>query len=186
MFFTVIYCNYENKGKIINMKHATFGAGCFWCIEAIFDHLDGIIDIQVGYSGGTTKNPNYEQVCKGNTGHAEVIQVAFDPLLISYNKLLKTFWESHDPTSLNRQGADYGTQYRSVIFYHDKEQNKIASEAKDLLDNTGIYTNPIVTEIKPLDIFYKAEEYHQDYYNKNKNAPYCKMVIQPKINLLFK
>lgn len=163
------------------MEIATFGSGCFWCTEAIFEHLKGVESAVSGYSGGTVKNPTYKEVCTGNTGHAEVIQVTFNPEIISFKQLLEVFWQTHDPTTLNRQGADVGTQYRSVIFYHTPEQKKLAVEYKKKLDEAGIYKNPIVTEISEFDTFYKAEDYHQEYYDNNKAQPYCNFVITPKI-----
>jgi peptide-methionine (S)-S-oxide reductase len=145
---------------------ATFGAGCFWCVEDIFRTTPGVKSTMVGYGGGTTKNPTYEQVCTDMTGHAELVQVEYDPNVLPYEKLLDVFWNSHDPTQLNRQGPDVGTQYRSVIFYHDSEQEKIAQESKHKLDGSGKFGKKIVTEIKPAPEFYKAEEYHQKYYIK--------------------
>jgi peptide-methionine (S)-S-oxide reductase len=160
---------------------ATFGSGCFWCTEAIFQQVDGVIKVESGYSGGKVKNPTYKEVCSGLTGHAEVIQVTYDPKKVSFEELLEFFWKSHDPTTLNRQGADAGTQYRSVIFYHNDEQKKLAETYKNKLDASGAFDNPIVTEITPFTEFYRAEDYHQNYYNLNGNAPYCSYVIQPKV-----
>ena len=162
-------------------KVATFGSGCFWCTEAIFQNVDGVLKVESGYSGGKVKNPTYKEVCSGLTGHAEVIQLTYDPNVVSYDELLEIFWKTHDPTTLNRQGADVGTQYRSVIFYHDDIQRQLAESYKQKLDQSGAYDNPIVTEISPFTIFYKAEDYHQNYYNLNGNAPYCAFVIQPKL-----
>jgi peptide-methionine (S)-S-oxide reductase len=164
------------------MALATFGAGCFWCVEAAFQQLKGVSSVVSGYSGGTVKNPTYEQVCTGRTGHAEVCQIEFDPEKISYEELLEVFFEIHDPTTLNRQGNDVGTQYRSVVFYHDENQKKIAEEVKAELDAKGIWKNPIVTEITSFTEFHKAEEYHQDYFRNNPNQPYCRVVIKPKID----
>jgi len=161
--------------------HATFGAGCFWCVEAIFERLDGVIDVQAGYTGGNIKNPTYEDICTGNTGHAEVIQINFNPLVISYEKLLNIFWKSHDPTTLNQQGADIGTQYRSVIFHHNEEQRKISQKSMQKVEKSGTYINSIITEMTPIGIFYPAEDYHQNYYRVNPNAPYCQLVIKPKL-----
>ncbi len=161
---------------------ATFGAGCFWCVEAVFQRLDGVQSVTAGYAGGTTPNPTYEEVCTGNTGHAEVAQITFDPSKISYEKLLDVFWEAHDPTTLNRQGADVGTQYRSVIFYSD-EQQKLAAE-KSKQEAAKKFSDPIVTVIQPLDHFYRAENYHQQYFNNHQNAPYCRFVIKPKLDKL--
>lgn len=160
---------------------ATFGAGCFWCVEAIFQDLKGVSDVVSGYSGGEVKNPSYAEVCAGNTGHAEVCQIHFNPQIITYRELLNVFWRIHDPTTLNRQGADVGTQYRSVIFYHNEEQGRLAEESKKETERSGLYKNPIVTEIEPFVQFYPAEEYHQDYYNQNPNQPYCRFTIDPKV-----
>ncbi len=159
----------------------TLGAGCFWCVEAVYQHLDGVISITSGYSGGTTQKPTYEEVCTGKTGHAEVIQVVFDTTKVSFEELLEVFWKTHDPTTLNRQGSDVGTQYRSVIFYHNEKQKKLAEEYKKRLDISGAFNNPIITEILPFKNFFKAENYHQNYYNQNSNQPYCRFVIQPKL-----
>jgi len=163
------------------MELATLGSGCFWCTEAVFQQLKGVKSVKSGYAGGTTENPTYEQVCTGRTGHAEVIQVEFDPSVISYEELLEVFFETHDPTTMNRQGNDVGTQYRSIILYHSDEQKEIAERVKKRLDESGKWKNPIVTEIKPFTEFYIAENYHQDYYNQNKNQPYCRVVISPKL-----
>jgi peptide-methionine (S)-S-oxide reductase len=165
----------------IKTETATFGTGCFWCTEAIFQELKGVLKVTSGYSGGTVKNPSYEDVCTGTTGHAECLQVVYDPAVISYDELLEVFWESHDPTSLNRQGNDVGTQYRSVIFYHNAEQKKKAEEYKAKLDKSGAYDKPIVTEISPYAAFYAAEDYHQDYYRLHGSQPYCTFVIRPKV-----
>jgi peptide-methionine (S)-S-oxide reductase len=162
-------------------KVAIFGEGCFWCTEAVFQKLNGVVKVESGYSGGFVSNPTYEEVCTGKTGHAEVSQIYFDPSIILFTELLKVFFKTHDPTTLNRQGSDVGTQYRSVIFYHDEEQKKIAEEIKHELDLEKIWPNPIVTEIRPFDKFYKAEDYHQNYYNNNSNQPYCSFVITPKL-----
>lgn len=164
-----------------NMKVATFGNGCFWCTEAIFQQLKGVSKVESGYSGGHVKNPSYREVCNGTTGHAEVIQITYDPAVISFEELLEVFWKTHDPTTLNRQGADVGTQYRSAVFYHDEEQKKLAEEYKAKLDKAGIWPDPIVTEITAFANFYKAEDYHQNYFNLNGNQPYCRAVIVPKV-----
>jgi len=158
---------------------ATLGGGCFWCTEAIFQMLPGVRSVASGYAGGTTENPTYKQVCTGNTGHAEVIQVTYDPQVVSYEKVLETFWEAHDPTTLNRQGADSGTQYRSIILYNSEAQ-KLAAE-KSKAEAQKHFSSPIVTEIVPLKKFYQAEGYHQDYYRANPNQNYCRFVIQPKV-----
>lgn len=160
---------------------ATFGSGCFWCTEAVFQNVDGVEKVESGYSGGRVKNPTYKEICSGLTGHAEVIQVSYDPETVTYDELLEIFWKTHDPTTLNRQGADVGTQYRSVIYYHNDEQKTLAEDYKKKLDQSGAFNDPIVTEISPYSTFYKAEDYHQNYYNLNGNAPYCTYVIQPKI-----
>lgn len=160
---------------------ATFGGGCFWCTEAIFRSLKGVETVESGYSGGKTKNPTYQEVCTGETGHAEVIQITFDPKLIDFRELLEVFWETHDPTTLNRQGADRGTQYRSAIFYHSLQQKEIAEKYKEELTKEKVFNGSIVTEITPFDKFYKAENYHQDYFANNRSQGYCQMVIVPKI-----
>jgi peptide-methionine (S)-S-oxide reductase len=160
---------------------ATFGTGCFWCTEAVFQELKGVYKVTSGYSGGTVKDPSYEDVCTGTTGHAECLQIIYDPKVISFDELLEVFWEAHDPTSLNRQGNDVGTQYRSVIFYHDPEQKRKAEEYKIKLDKSGAYNNPIVTEITQFSHFYAAEDYHQDYFRLHGNQPYCSFVIRPKV-----
>lgn len=160
---------------------ATFGAGCFWCVEAVFQRLDGVLTVKSGYAGGTAKNPTYKEVCSGSTGHAEVIQLTYDPSKVSYDELLEVFWKTHDPTTMNRQGNDIGTQYRSVIFYHNEEQRQIAEGYKKKLNEEKVYPNPIVTQIVPFTNYYPAENYHQDYYNQNGSESYCRYVIQPKI-----
>lgn len=160
---------------------ATFATGCFWCTEAIFQELKGVLKATSGYSGGTVANPSYEEVCTGNTGHAECLQIVYDPKVISFDELLEVFWESHDPTSLNRQGNDVGTQYRSAIFYHNAEQKQKAEHYKGELDKSGAYNKPIVTEITPFKVFYPAENYHQNYYNLHGSQPYCSFVIRPKV-----
>lgn len=160
---------------------AILGAGCFWCIETIFQQLNGVISVQSGYTGGKVEHPSYEEVCKGTTGHAEVAQITFDPQIITFAEILEVFWKIHDPTTLNKQGADIGTQYRSAIFFLNKEQQDIAEKYKSKLDLAGVYPNPIVTEITPIDIFYPAENYHNDYFNLHGDQQYCKLVIQPKV-----
>jgi len=164
----------------------TLGAGCFWCIEAVFQNLKGIQSVVSGYTGGQVENPTYEQICTGTTGHAEVAQIIFDPAVISFEDLLYVFWRTHDPTTLNRQGADVGTQYRSAIFYDSEEQKEIAEKSKAKTGASDLWPDPIVTEISRLDKFYNAEEYHQDYYKLNPNQPYCRLVIDPKIRKLKK
>ena len=158
---------------------ATLGGGCFWCTEALFQMLPGVKAVSSGYAGGTTENPTYKDVCTGRTGHAEVIQIEFDPKVVSYDKILETFWEAHDPTTLNRQGADSGTQYRSIILYSGDQQKAAAEKSK--AEAQKHFSKPIVTEIVPLKQFYKAEGYHQDYYRSNPDQPYCRAVIQPKV-----
>lgn len=163
----------------------TFAGGCFWCTEAIFRRLIGVSQVESGYSGGTTENPSYDQVSMGNTGHAEAIQITFDPARISYETLVEIFFSLHDPTTRNQQGNDIGTQYRSAIFYHSKMQHDSAEKIKTKIEESGYYKNPIVTEIVPFTNFYKAEEYHQSYYERNKSYPYCSVVIDPKIKKLL-
>ena len=180
ILFGVILAETENNIQQ-NIEMATFGAGCFWCVEAIFETLDGVLDVQSGYTGGNVKNPSYEDICTGTTGHAEVIQITYNANVISFDKLLNIFWMSHNPTTLNQQGADIGTQYRSVIFHHNKEQEQISQKSTQKVANSKMYVNPIVTEIIPLGIFYPAEDYHQNYYRVNPNAPYCQVVIKPKL-----
>ena len=164
------------------MNIAVFGAGCFWCVEAIFSQLTGIQSIVSGYCNGTTINPTYESVCSGTTGHAEVCKITYDPDIISFEKLLAVLFQAHDPTTLNKQGGDTGTQYRSAIFYTNEDQKKIAENFINNLIEKKTFENAIVTEITKLDTFYKAEDYHQDYYQNNSNAPYCKVVIKPKLD----
>jgi len=159
----------------------TLGAGCFWCVEAIFDKINGVISVASGYSGGSVENPTYKEVCSGVTGHAEVVQVVYDPSVIPFAKILEIYFKTHDPTTLDRQGADIGTQYRSVIFYHTEEQRKVAIEIKDILNKSGIWKDQIITTIEPFKNFYKAENYHQDYFANNGKQPYCQMVINPKV-----
>jgi peptide-methionine (S)-S-oxide reductase len=178
----------NNESEIIemdsvqNLEKATFGSGCFWCTEAIFERVEGVHKVVSGYAGGKVKNPTYAEVCEGTTGHAEVIQLSYDPEVISYDELLEIFFKTHDPTTLNRQGADVGTQYRSVIFYHDEEQKKKAEYYKTELDKSGAWDKPIVTEISPLTNYSHAEDYHQNYYENNPNQGYCSFVIGPKVD----
>jgi len=159
----------------------TLGAGCFWCVEAVFLELKGVVSVTSGYMGGHVKNPSYKEVCTGRTGHAEVAQVVFDPAVISLDELLEVFWMTHDPTTLNRQGADVGTQYRSAVFYHREDQGELARRYKDALDRSGAFEAPIVTEIVPASEYYVAEDYHQNYYALNGEQGYCRMVIRPKL-----
>ncbi len=165
-----------------DLEKATFGGGCFWCTEAFFLNMKGVVKVESGYSGGKVKNPTYKEVCSGLTGHAEVIQVTFDPSVISYSDLLEVFWNTHDPTTLNRQGADQGTQYRSVVFYHDEEQKNVAEGYKKQLETAHTFKDPVVTEISPLINYYPAEDYHQNYFALNQNAGYCEYVIRPKVD----
>lgn len=164
-----------------NTDTAVFGTGCFWCAQAVFQSLIGVKKVTAGYSGGHLENPDYKAVCTDKTGHAEVVQVIYDPDSISYNDLLDVFWLTHDPTSLNRQGDDIGTQYRSVIFYMNEAQKALAEKAREDLDRSGILDKPVVTEISPLKVFFPAEDYHQDYFNKNPGQGYCQAVIRPKM-----
>ncbi len=169
-------------GAMKQQDEATFAAGCFWCVEAVFQRIDGVISVQAGYAGGTVANPTYEQVCTGTTGHAESIRIIYDPSKVTYRHLLDVFWACHDPTTLNRQGADEGTQYRSVIFYHNESQRREAEASK--AEAQKDFADPIVTAIEPLKNFFAAEDYHQDYYAKNPHAPYCSLVIAPKLKKL--
>ena len=165
---------------------AVFGAGCFWCVEAVFQRLDGVLTVTPGYSGGLTEDPTYESVCSGSTGHAEAAKISFDPNVITYKQLLEMFWRSHDPTTLNRQGNDIGTQYRSVIFYLDKTQKQSAELSKSEIGKSNLWAGPIVTEIEQLTKFYPAEDYHHNYYKSNPDQAYCRFVIEPKLKKLFK
>ncbi len=169
------------NSNISNMDTATLGAGCFWCVEAVFQRLEGVISIKSGYSGGSVKNPSYKEVCSGTTGHAEVCQIVYDKAKISFDELLEVFWKTHDPTTLNSQGNDFGTQYRSAIFYHNEEQKQIAEKYKKEINTSGAYPSPIVTEITKYTNYYPAEDYHQNYFNQNGSQGYCKYVIQPKV-----
>lgn len=191
VFITLISMTIKNpeqdkkkEEKMENADHietATLGAGCFWCVEAIFQDLRGVHSVVSGYAGGHVKNPSYKDVCTGTTGHAEVAVIKFDPETISFKDILYVFWLTHDPTTLNKQGGDVGTQYRSAIFYHSEEQKKIAEKSKKETEEDAIYPNPLVTEIVPISNYYEAEDYHQDYYNLNPNQQYCKLVIDPKV-----
>ena len=171
----------ENIKPDLKTDTATFGNGCFWCTEAVFQELKGVLKVTSGYSGGTVKNPTYKEVCTGLTGHAECLQIIYDPSVISFEELLEVFWKTHDPTTLNRQGNDAGTQYRSVIFYHNEKQKQLAEHYKKELDDARVFDKPIVTEITAFDVFYPAENYHQEYYNRNGQEPYCQYVIRPKV-----
>ena len=160
---------------------ATLGGGCFWCVETVYSELKGVVKAESGYAGGNVPNPSYEDVCTDETGHAEVVQITFDPTVISYRELLQVFFSIHDPTTLNRQGVDVGMQYRSVIFYHDDEQKRIAEEVMNEIEKAKIWSNPVVTQLSPLDKFYKAETYHQNYFKNNPGQGYCQIVIEPKV-----
>lgn len=185
MIIVLLMAN-NSDAQTKKLQKATFGMGCFWCTEALFQKLNGVVSVRSGYEGGSTVNPTYEDVCSGITGHAEVIEVTYDPMKIKYDELLEVFWKSHDPTTLNRQGADVGTQYRSVIFYHDDQQKQIAEKYKKELNSTKAFGKPVVTIIDKAGPFYVAESYHQDYFNKNRNEPYCRLVIMPKMEKLEK
>ncbi len=171
----------NTKSMNTTIDTATFGAGCFWCVEAVFQRLNGVLSLKSGYSGGHIKNPSYREVCMGVTGHAEVAQIVFDPSKISFDELLEVFWKTHDPTTLNQQGADRGTQYRSAIFYHTPEQKATAEKYKTELNKSGAFSAPVVTEITAFEKFYPAEDYHQNYFNQNGSEGYCRYVIQPKV-----
>jgi peptide-methionine (S)-S-oxide reductase len=171
----------EGLADNTNTATATFGTGCFWCTEAIFQQLEGVIKVTSGYSGGHVSNPTYEEVCSKTTGHAECLNIVYDSSKITFDELLEVFWQTHDPTTLNRQGADAGTQYRSVIFYHSEDQKARAEQYKEALDKSGAFDNPIVTSLEKFDVFYPAEDYHQNYYNTNGSQGYCQMVIRPKV-----
>ncbi len=166
------------------MEKATFGAGCFWCVEAIFQNLKGVTQVVSGYTGGQLENPSYQQICTGTTGHAEVTQITFDPEIISYTELLEIFWKTHDPTTLNSQGNDVGSQYRSAVFYHQQDQKEQAEKMKALLEQSKVWPDPIVTEISPLGTFFPAEDHHQNYFNEHGEQPYCQLIIKPKVQKL--
>lgn len=165
---------------------ATLGGGCFWCVEAVFQRIDGVIEVKPGYAGGHIKNPTYKEICTGTTGHAEVAQLKYDSTIVTYEDILNIFWQAHDPTTLNRQGNDKGTQYRSVIFYHDEIQNGIAKSLLKKIEKLGVWPDPIVTEITEINNYSDAEDYHKNYYNDNQNQPYCVFVIKPKLDKLEK
>lgn len=169
-------CSMDEKKEL-----ATFGGGCFWCVEAIFERVNGVHSAKSGYSGGHIRNPDYKQVTSGTSGHAEVVQIAYDPSIISFRELLEIFFKTHDPTTLNRQGADVGTQYRSIVLYHNDGQRDQASEVIEKLEEEGVWIDPIVTTVEPFEAFYSAEAYHQEYYENNPNQGYCRMVITPKV-----
>lgn len=171
-----------NQINMDSMEVATLGAGCFWCVEAVFQDIKGVAAVQSGYSGGTVINPSYKEVCTGNTGHAEVVQITFDPKVVSFETILEVFFETHDPTTLNRQGGDEGTQYRSAVFYHNARQKELAELAIKAGNESGNWNAPIVTEVTAFTNFFPAEDYHQDYFNLNGTQPYCAMVIAPKVD----
>jgi len=172
------------EGDSVNMEKATLGGGCFWCIEAVYERVEGVKEAVSGYAGGSVADPTYQMVSTGDTGHAEVVQLTYDPELISFEEILDIFWKAHDPTTLNKQGADVGPQYRSIILYHNDGQKQKAEQSKKQLNNSDMYKDPVVTEIKVLDTFYPAEGYHQEYYDNNKQAGYCRLVIHPKLKKL--
>jgi peptide-methionine (S)-S-oxide reductase len=172
---------HKPMNKTTTQKVATLAGGCFWCLEAVYEQLRGVEKVESGYSGGTVAHPTYRQVCTGTTGHAEVVQITYDPSVITYRELLEVFFDIHDPTTLNRQGADVGTQYRSAIYYHDQEQKEIAEGMIRELEAAGKWRDPIVTEVTPFDGFYRAEDYHQGYYRNHGGQPYCRAVIAPKV-----
>ncbi|SFF51079.1 peptide-methionine (S)-S-oxide reductase [Sunxiuqinia elliptica] len=182
VFFMLISLSSGSTQKGKTMELATFGNGCFWCTEAVFKELNGVIEVTSGFSGGEIINPSYREVTTGRTGHAEVIEIEFDPAIISFQELLEVFWSTHDPTTLNRQGADVGTQYRSAVFYHNEHQRQLAEEFKQQLNEQNVFGKPVVTEISPWKNFFKAEDYHQDYYENNPNQGYCQFVIVPKLD----
>jgi len=178
LLFSMIHSERSDSDQY---EQATFGAGCFWCVEAIYQRVNGVIAVESGYSGGQVENPTYREVTSGRTGHAEVVRVAFNPEIISFEELLEVFWHTHDPTTLNRQGADVGPQYRSAIFYHSDEQKEIAQKSLKKTEESDLWADPIVTEISPLINYFVAEDYHQNYFNNNPNAGYCSVVIAPKL-----
>ena len=182
LLLSLLWGGHQQGESMGTKERAVFGAGCFWCVEAVFERMDGVIAVDAGYAGGTVPNPTYEQVCSGKTGHAEVAEITYDPSKVSYEQLLEMFWKAHDPTTLNRQGADVGEQYRSVIFYRNEQQKKAAELS--LREAQKNFSSPIVTVIEPLKTFYRAENYHQDYFRNNPNAPYCRFVIKPKLDKL--
>jgi len=174
--------NKENMSTNTGYDTATFGAGCFWCVEALFQEVKGVVKVTSGYSGCLVKNPGYKEVCTGETGCAEVCQIVYDPKIVSFKELLEVFWQTHDPTTLNRQGNDVGTQYRSAVFYHNEEQKQLAAKYKEELNKSGAWDKPLVTSLEPYSDFYAAEEYHQNYYKQNQDAPYCSYMIKPKLD----
>ena len=183
--FSLHFIIISNGHAMKNLEYATLGGGCFWCIEAVFQRIDGVISVVPGYAGGPSKTTTYKEVCTGNTGHAEVARIEYDKDIISFKELLNVFWQAHDPTTLNRQGNDIGTQYRSVIFYHDTKQKEIAINSKKNADESKYWKNKIVTEIKEILNYSDAEDYHNDYFDNNPNQPYCVFVIKPKLDNLI-
>ena len=176
----------SNQSIMAQTETATLGGGCFWCVEAVYQHVEGVLSVRPGYAGGHVKNPTYKEICTGQTGHAEVAQIEFDPAQVTYEQILNVFWQAHDPTTLNRQGNDTGPQYRSVIFYHSDEQKQVAEKSKNGADESNYWPDPIVTQITLLDNYSDAEDYHHNYYNDNPNQPYCIFVIKPKLDKLEK
>lgn len=177
-----LFAQNDKNIKQTNLETITLGGGCYWCVEAVYENLNGVKSVVSGFSGGKTINPSYKEVCSGRTGHAEVVQVTYDKTITNLDEILKVFFTVHDPTTLNRQGVDIGTQYRSIIFYHNEDQKQAAQKIIAALNNAKVYDSPIVTAVEPFTKFYKAEPYHQDYYENNRDQPYCRMVIQPKID----
>ena len=176
----------SNQSIMAQTETATLGGGCFWCVEAVYQRVEGVLSVKPGYAGGHVKNPTYKEICTGQTGHAEVAQIEFDPAQVTYEQILNVFWQAHDPTTLNRQGNDTGPQYRSVIFYHSDEQKQVAEKSKNGADESNYWPDPIVTQITLLDNYSDAEDYHHNYYNDNPNQPYCIFVIKPKLDKLEK
>ena len=185
-WISVVFMNKNSKIEIQEIEVATLGGGCFWCLEAFFNQIMGVLKVESGYAGGNFKNPTYELVCSGSTGHAEVVQITFNPKLISFRDILEIFFTLHDPTTLNRQGADFGTQYRSIILYHNKIQESIAKKIIAEINNSKVSDNPIVTTLEPFEVFYRAEDYHKNYYELHPESGYCRIVIDPKISKLRK
>lgn len=181
LLILVLFLIYSTVAMSKELEKTTLGGGCFWCTEAVYLELNGVLDVKPGYSGGHVKNPDYKEVCAETTGHAEVVQISFDPEIVSYSQILEVFFITHDPTTLNRQGNDVGTQYRSAIFYHSEKQREIAQKVIQVFDKEKVYDKPIVTEVTEFDKFYVAEDYHQNYYARNKNQGYCQFVVAPKM-----
>ncbi len=187
LIFGILFVWTPLKGINMNqIDQATFGGGCFWCVEAVFQRVDGVISVKPGYAAGHTQHPTYTEVCTGETGHAEVARIEFDPTQVTFNQLLNVFWQAHDPTTLNRQGADVGTQYRSIILYHNDAQKNVAEKSIKNTNASGYFDSPIVTAVEALDIFYPAEDYHDNYYEINSSQGYCQYVIKPKLDILSK